>query len=208
MFIDFRITAGIINHFHVPIEDSVHAEDFLNHIRRKVDTPNLLYTYVDRKRLNNRKADFQRLEANVLENFPRLTENQIILLALGTYQLKLARSYCSEHLQNGLYTIETYRENQLDDLPDYGIQENVWLLCGRIQSRHVRQRTYNCYILINYSQNEGNDIVQHYCTCLSGRRTMGTCAHITSILWYLGYAIHEGFNTPSMFLNDVIIDSH
>lgn len=89
MFIDFRIAAAIINHFHVPIEDSVHAEDFLNHIRRKVDTPNLLYTYVDRKRLNNRKADFQRLEANVLENFPRLTENQIILLALGTYQLKL-----------------------------------------------------------------------------------------------------------------------
>ncbi|KAF9818160.1 hypothetical protein SFRURICE_003901, partial [Spodoptera frugiperda] len=131
MFIDFRIAAAIINHFHVPIEDSVHAEDFLNHIKRKVDTPNLLYTYVDRKRLNNRRADFQRLEANVLENFPRLTENQIILLALGTYQLKL-----NEHLQNGLYTIETYRENQLDDLPDYGIQENVWLLRGRIQSRH------------------------------------------------------------------------
>ncbi|KAF9416045.1 hypothetical protein HW555_006457 [Spodoptera exigua] len=131
MFGDFKIAAAIINHFHVLIQDNVHAE-FL-------------------------------------------------------------KSYKTQ-------------KNRLDDLPDYGIQENVWLLRGRIQSRHVRQRTYYCYILINNNSNEDNDIVQHYCTCISGRRTMGTCAYTISIIWYLGYAIHEGFTAPAMFLNDVIID--
>ncbi|XP_047036447.1 uncharacterized protein LOC124642178 [Helicoverpa zea] len=137
MIVDFRIAASLINTFHTPIVDSIHAEQFWNRIRATADLQNILYTYVERKRLNSRRADFQRLEANNMENFPRLTESEIIVLALGTYQLKLARSYCGEHFRNGLYLIETYRENLLDDLPDYGIQEDVWLLRGRIQSRHV-----------------------------------------------------------------------
>ncbi|XP_050551663.1 hemicentin-2-like [Spodoptera frugiperda] len=82
-------------------------------IRRKIDTPNILYNYVETKRLNNRRADFVRLEANDVQ-FPQYTEEQVILLALGTYQVKLARSYCSEHLQNGVYTIEVYRQNALE----------------------------------------------------------------------------------------------
>lgn len=143
-----------------------------------------------------------RLEANDVE-FPRYTEEQVILLALGTYQIKLARSYCSEHLQNGIYTIEIYRQNALEDLPDYGINEDSSLMRGRIQSRHIRARIYYCYILIN---NNSNTISQYYCTCLTGRRTVGTCAHIVSIVWYLGYVRHEGFVAPALFLNNVLLD--
>lgn len=207
MFTDFKIAAAIINHFHEPIADSNNVESYLNIIRNKMDSPNLLHNYVERKRLNNRRADFLRIEANNVQNFPHLTEEHVILLSLGTYQLKLARSYCSEHLRNGLYSIEIYRENALEDLPDYGINEDVWLLRGRVQSRHRRSKTYYCYVLVkNNNTNNDNDIVQHYCTCLTGRRTMGTCAHIISIIWYLGYARHEGFTAPASFLNDVIVD--
>lgn len=31
----------------------------------------------------------------------------------------------------------------------------------------------------------------YYCTCITGARTLGTCAHIASILWYLGFARHQ-----------------
>ncbi|KAJ8720664.1 hypothetical protein PYW08_006129 [Mythimna loreyi] len=102
MFTDFKIAAAITNHFHQPIVDSVHADEFVHIIRQKIDTPNLLHMYVERKRLNHRRVDFQRMEASQIENFPSMTEEDIILLALGTYQLKLARSYCAEHLSNGL----------------------------------------------------------------------------------------------------------
>jgi hypothetical protein len=204
MFIDFKIAAAILNHFHVPIEDNALAEEFLTQIRAKRDCPNILFDYVKRTRLNACRAHFQRLEANDLENFPSLSEEQIIIMALGTYQLKLARSYCAEHMQNVLYLIEVYRENRLRDLPIDGNNENVWLRRGHMQSRHVRARTYYCYILLN-NNNESN-IEQHYCTCLTGRRTMGTCAHIVSIIWYLGYARHTGFTAPATFLNYVIID--
>lgn len=209
MFTDFRIAAAILNHFHQPMSDSIYAEAFLNTIRNKMDTLNFLFTYVERKRLNSRRADFLRIEANDIQNFPRLTEEHVIILSLGTYQVKLAKSYSSEHLRNGLYLIETYRENALEDLSDYGMDENVWMLRGRIQSRHVRSRTYYCYILVkNNLQNNTNDIEHYYCTCLTGRRTMGTCAHIVSIVWYLGYARHEGFIAPALFLDDVIVDQN
>ncbi|CAG4981847.1 unnamed protein product [Colias eurytheme] len=106
VFLDFKIAATITNHFHTPIADSPYAEAFLQKIAEKIQTPNVLYNYVEEKRLNNRKAQFQRLEANEVQGFPLLTEQEVMLLSLGTYQLKLARSYCSEHLNNGLYLIE------------------------------------------------------------------------------------------------------
>lgn len=187
-FNDFKIAAAIMNHFHAPIDNNQYADMFVEEIRRKIDTPNILYNYVETKRLNNRRADFVRLEANDVQ-FPQYTEEQVILLALGTYQVKLARSYCSEHLQNGVYTIEVYRQNALEDLPDFGLNEDSWLMRGRIQSRHIRARRYYCYILIN---NNDNNISQSYCTCPTGR--------------YLGYARHEGFVAPALFLNDLLVD--
>lgn len=201
MFSEFRIAAAITNHFHIPIEDSQYAEAIVTEIRLKLHTPNILYEYVERKHLNRRRTDFTRIDASDID-FPRFSEEQIILLALGTYQLKLVKSYCSEHLQNGMYTIEIYREAALEDLPDFGIDEDAWLLRGRIQSRHVRARKYYCYLLVR-----NNDIIQRYCTCLTGRRTVGTCAHIVSIIWYLGHARHEGFVGPALFLNNVIVDN-
>lgn len=44
--------------------------------------------------------------------------------------------------------------------------------------------------------------------CSSDERTVGTCAHIVSIMWYLGYTRHEGFTAPAAFLNDIIIDNN
>lgn len=34
-------------------------------------------------------------------------------------------------------------------------------------------------------------IFRHYCTCISDARTLGTCAHIASVIWFLGFARHE-----------------
>ena len=32
-----------------------------------------------------------------------------------------------------------------------------------------------------------------YCTCKSGARVVGSCSHVASILWYLGFARHEDY---------------
>lgn len=55
----------------------------------------------------------------------------------------------------------------------------------KIQSRHSRssQRT----LWIEFS----DKITGWYCTCKVGARVIGCCAHVASVLWYLGYDRHE-----------------
>ena len=46
---------------------------------------------------------------------------------------------------------------------------------------------------IEYNQNlrlteRQNPFLNWYCTCKAGARVFGMCAHITSVLWFVGYA--------------------
>ena len=109
----------------------------------------------------------------------RLSEDEIFLFALGNYHIKLAKSHCAEHLRDGVYYIELYRDSSLSDLPKFNIlQSNVWLVRVRVQSRHVRSRIYYSYILINQDLANRHAIAYWYCTCLIGNFTVGSCAHI------------------------------
>jgi len=55
---------------------------------------------------------------------------------------------------------------------------------------------------------ENNIIKGYYCTCRSGARTIGTCAHVSSVLWFLGYARHqENIRYPSTKLVQSVLDA-
>ncbi|VVD03954.1 unnamed protein product [Leptidea sinapis] len=106
----------------------------------------------------------------------------LILFACGTYQIKQARSYVGEHLRfHGIYTLKVSR----DQIP--GLQGiNPMLLRANIVSPLFRK-----------------SIICFYC---NGRlRTVGCCSHVMNIIWYLGYARHEGVTRPANFLDDVIL---
>ena len=61
------------------------------------------------------------------------------------------------------------------------------------------------------NENENDEplrIQSYYCTCQSGARTVGTCAHVASVLWYLGYARHnQNIRYPSTRLIETIQDA-
>ncbi|CAF4928075.1 unnamed protein product [Rotaria socialis] len=111
-------------------------------------------------------------------DFPELSFDDLCFLFLGTYKIKLARTYVEEHLdQEGDYTVE------LDANTD-----NI-LRCT-IQSRHSNAVKYKSWIQYSLS---GDPIIAWYCTCPGGAVTIGACAHIVSIVWYLSYARHHHF---------------
>lgn len=78
---------------------------------------NRLSEYVLEQRLNYRRAAFQSMSAEVpgLDDFPRMTADELIVYALGTYQIDQARSYYGEHIKNGSYLIEVYKEPNLEE---------------------------------------------------------------------------------------------
>ena len=99
------------------------------------------------------------------------------------YQLKQARSYTQEHLSaDGSFDISVHRH---DDS----------LLRAKIQSRHVSSKQYCLWI--SYDINAQPAITGWYCQCKVGARTIGCCAHIAAVLWYLGYQRHVP-GTPSL----------
>ena len=58
----------------------------------------------------------------------------------------------------------------------------IFNIIACIQSRHQNKALCNTYVY--YSKNE-NAIKDTYCSCKSGKRTVGTCSHAASIIYYL-----------------------
>lgn len=202
MMTDFRITVALINATRSPYEDSRYAGQFINIVNKNINRENELAHYVQENNLNRQRLAFAPIEGNdpSFNDFPQLTYEDLILFTLGTYHLRIARSYCHEHMRaNGLYILELSRHLQL-------IDKNV-LIRGRIQSRHVRSKQYYTYILVNPTRHGRESIEGYYCSCIHGRRTIGCCAHIASVVYYLSWARHqETIDTPAAFLDDVTVD--
>lgn len=55
------------------------------------------------------------------------------------------------------------------------------LLCANIQSRHISSICYRLWIKYNPV-----NVVSWYCQCKVGYRVVGTCSHVTTLIWYLG----------------------
>lgn len=202
MMTDFKITAALINATHRPYRDNAHAAQFINIIDENINRENELADYVIRNNLNRQRVAFMPLDANnpELRDFPQLTYDELLLFTLGIYHLKLAKSYCHEHMRpNGVYIMELYHRREL--------VENKILIRGRIQSRHIRAKRYYTYLLINPALQGRQSLEGYYCSCIHGRRTVGSCAHIASVVYFLSWAVYQDeFHTPAAFLDETILD--
>ena len=56
--------------------------------------------------------------------------------------------------------------------------------------------------------NDNNLLKGYYCTCQSGTRTVGVCAHVISTLQYSGYARHqENIKYPDSAIINATLDA-
>lgn len=101
-----------------------------------------------------------------------------------------------------------YADLDIDyNLEDFGIiAQQPWLARAEIQSRHRNNTTYFVYILINNALEGRNKIIEHNCSCIVGKRTLGCCAHVMCIVWYMAWARHQDYPIPhpAAFLDDIL----
>ena len=111
--------------------------------------------------------------------FPKVSLDELRLLFFGTYQIKQARTYVEEHFDTDSdFIVEI--DNSIDDI----------VRCS-IQSRHSNENRYKAWIQYSLT---GDPIRAWYCQCkAAGGRTVGCCAHIASVIWYLCYACYTDF---------------
>ncbi len=177
-----RIVTAAINAFRPLIktdkpEDLEYAQAMLSKAAIKT---NHVFERVEKGALSSRGGHWIVMDSSdAAPTFPILTKEDLYGITLGSYQLKQASHYTNEHLdENGDYLVEIHM-----DAPD--------LLRARIQSRHVGSKRY--FLWIEYDPDDDEPIKGWYCQCKPGQRVVGCCAHVASVLWYLGVARHEGY---------------
>ena len=161
--------------------------------------PNHLQRRVEANNLGARRAQWVPLDENQAADFPILTLEYIRNLCYGIYQVNLAPGYIQDKLQREANDVLQFDQNRFD--PN--------LIRVRVCSRFSNAGRYQLYITYNNQENNhGPSITGYYCTCKSGARTLGTCAHVASVIWFLGYARHQdNVDYPSTSLFHHISDA-
>ena len=184
----FRIARAIINAYSSPIQMKTANTALAQSMLEKSRLPNLLLAKVETEGLEHvKRSDWFSMTAEVhLPGFPVLTEDYLRDLTVGVHQLKLTKSYVHDKVQRDSdYTIDI-------------LLEEPGLLRARIYSRFrqsVKYYLWISYVDSSYDIPEDPDseepILGWYCKCKTGARTLGCCAHIASVLWYMGFARHQ-----------------
>ena len=137
---------------------------------------NTLAVEAETKRWSRRKSLFASLSSNDVLDFPELTEQDLKIFFTGTYQLKQAISYLAELMD----------EN--DQINLAYLKETAEVIKIQIRSRHIKSKTYNCYIHYTPEAIGAAAIKRYYYECANGTRTVGCCSHVTAIVYYLSHA--------------------
>ena len=114
-------------------------------------------------------------------DFPQLDLHFLRDDTCGTYQIKQSKSYAKAHL----YEHDNEFELQISS-------DNDRLIRCRLHSRHLNVTHY--FICIEFDKHDDDEpIKDHSCQCKDGKRMVGCCGHVATVLWYLGYARHIGW---------------
>ncbi|XP_051176697.1 uncharacterized protein LOC127291551 [Leptopilina boulardi] len=201
----YKIAGAILNAY----RDTIHmaganrqlAEQMLEKSRR----PNAVQERVQLENLERRNALWIRLNVDQVPHFPRLTLEYLQDLTVGVYQVKLSPGYIQDKVIR-----EENEEFQIDEHFN-----EIGFIRIRIYSRFRNATRYQIFITFNpeYENDDANEnanepILGYYCTCKTGARTLGCCSHVASVLWLLGYAIHQPVvKYPSTALLENISDA-
>lgn len=190
-----RIVCAICNAFRPPRVKKEYGDEIIaERMLRLVDQPNHLKSLVERENWMKQRVIWQKIDAQALNDFPKLTLEELRTLTIGIYQIKQAKSYTEEHFSDsGLYYLLVHKER--NDI-----------IRVQLQSRHRSSKIYNAWI--QYNNCCSPPISSWYCQCKVGARVVGCCAHIAAVLWYLGYQRHVKEERPhTTSYDDFILDA-
>lgn len=198
----YRIAGAIINRYHPPIYMEGANAYLAREMLEKSQTINIVQARVEADNLRNRNGRWRKLNQHQV---PRLTLDHLRDLTVGVYQVNLAPSYIQDKIQR-----DGQEEFQLDEFID-----EPGFIRVRLYSRFRNATKYQLWIAYdsiedNEHNNDIHDNIIHgyYCTCKTGARSIGSCAHVASVLWYLGYARHEpNVSYPATSLLHNILDT-
>ena len=170
-----QIVCVIINPYHPRlIRDTGYDDEMAGMMLERANKKNALETSLDDNKFQKILKWTKMKGIEAAPDFPKLSQAQLEELTLSVFQLKQAKSYTNEHINDdGCYEI-------MISTPTNG------LLRAKIQSRHFNRKAYNAIVQYNKST-----ILEWCCQCPYGNVTIGCCSHVASVIWYLSLARYD-----------------
>lgn len=201
----YRIAGAILNRYHPLIQMQDADAQLAREMIQRSTSVNVVQARVEIDNLQRRNGQWRRLNYRDVADFPILDLDYLKDLTVGIYQINLAPSYIQDNL---------LRNNDEEFQIDQHINEPGFLRI-RLYSRFRNATRHQIFISYeidnrdeNAADNANNSINGYYCTCQSGARTLDTCTHVASILWYLGFARHQGnIKYPDTSLLNITLDA-
>ena len=199
IMVDFRIAGALINLFYSQrVADKSDSIEIARLMKQKLNSKNNLEKYLNIHHSQSQKI-FKDIDEVININFPQL-EIDIIrkYVTLGSYQLKQSYGYLAEHLKkNGRYKFK---------IAEQVVTENNYKITfSEIHSRHSDSIKYKVFVKFLPDSNDHNSL-EWICSCKSGKRTVGCCTHVASVIYYLACGHRcEKIPTPGLRLNSILI---
>lgn len=199
---DFEVCTSFINAFCDTFECDKNDSEMIGRqmlLRRNI--PNSLSNWVGRIH----HSSFERLDNLTL--FPKLTFADLKYISLGTYQIEQARSYCQVHLRANQNKFVVF---QCNDAVCRQICEKIAakttkpvLIYVKLKSRFQSTKHHNTYVLFDLGAEGKNVVIAYCCSCKNGKRTIGCCSHVMTVIWYTYHIDHNNLKFPSPQLDTV-----
>lgn len=222
LFNDYKsllVAFAILNLFHEPILSDKEHEDIAFMMKSRLKVPNLLKDIVGQYNLSKVKVPYIELNYTALDNeennivlqFPQLSLDDLYQLSLGPYQIRNAISYYAQHQKDGIFKVHKFEPNPRNrisalDYASHGINvKDPVLVKAYMQSRFRGSKNHHIFVLIDKSLTGRDTIVEYFCTCETGSRTVGCCSHVMTVIWYLGYGQYNEIHVPNPNITNVSI---
>lgn len=202
---DFQVGSALVNAFCRKIEsDKNDWNEIGNLMLSKMNKQNILANVVHHIPATSFKL------VNNLTLFPKLTYRDLKEISQGTYQIRLARSYCQSHVKANE---NRFPINVCDDVNVCKKYFDKLILLGPrplllwliLLSRFQSNKKHQTYVLLDFC--DGKYILKAYCcSCRHGLRTVGCCGHVMLLLWYTLYIDHNNLSFPSSNFDHVFTD--
>lgn len=205
---DYKIGCAILNSFGKRI--ICDKSDFLDigtRMLNRVDVKNELCQIIKKKAFQKSRKHFQFVSTKQFF-FPKFNEVQLKRFSLGNYAIKQAISYIADiKKKNGSFPIRTlpsvYVQTHFGKICDKNNFTKAMLIFTQMNSRFRSNVVHDVYVLYDATIKANRENILYYCTCQHGRRTVGCCSHVMTIIYYFGYGRHQKKeNSPASYLND------
>ena len=205
---DFKVIQigfALLNMFFTPIlSDLAHPnipEDMLSRLNKE----NKLIKLVEDHHLLTVRVPFKKLDDDthsIQRYFPQLYYNDLYRISLGPYQIRNAVSYYALHTADteGIFFVYEFKpsSNVPVDYAKYDIDViDPILVKAKMDSRFRSNKLHHLFVLADRAKTGHEAIVEYYCKCDSGARTVGCCSHVMTVIWYLSYAHYRPINLPN-----------